>query len=62
MIGEGMLQLVIAEPKDSSGSRVMSTGWNGALIAGFTLSVCMCYSFNVTEPHHATGHPNPKHR
>jgi hypothetical protein len=55
MIGECVLQLVIAEPK-YGGVRVTQASWNGALISGFVLALAMCYSFNVTEPHHATGH------
>ena len=55
MIGEGMLQLVIAMPKEEFND-VFDDGWNIATVAGFLLSLCMCYSFNVTEPHHAKGH------
>ena len=52
MVGEGVLQLVIS---DTVGG-IQTSFYNIALVSGFVLAVTMLYSWNVTEPHHATGH------
>lgn len=58
MVGEGVLQIVISEPKTEWGPEtILGDGpYNVSILSGFVLSICMLYSFNITEPHHARGH------
>ena len=52
MVGEGVLQLVINKTTEWTNH----PGWNASLVSGFVLSLALLYSWNVTEPHHQTGH------
>lgn len=59
MVGEGVLQLIISEHELEGSVETVEfkrSEWNLALAAGFVVCLCMLYSFNITEPHHATGH------
>ncbi len=58
MIGECILTLVLQQ--DETGA-MADTTWEHAvtLISGFGLAVALLYSFNISEPHHATGDPTP---
>lgn len=51
MLGETLLQLVIAEVKE--GSRLVYYLLTGG---GFVICACMMYSFHITEPHHMEEH------
>ena len=59
MVGETVLQLVLAEPnatdRDVSALEAQVVHVL-TLISGFAISVSMLYSFNIKEPHHARGH------
>lgn len=52
MLGETVLQLVIAPTEDVRPNVFDYT----TLGAGFVICVCMMYTFNVTEPHDANHH------
>lgn len=59
MVGETVLQLVLAEPNDDNGevsAFLAQVVHVFTLISGFAISVSMLYSFNIKEPHHARGH------
>ena len=53
MLGETVLQLVVAEnPSASEGF----LEYYATEASGFIICVCMMYSFHIIEPHHAEGH------
>jgi len=68
MIGEGVLQLVLADAAadypeqqaeaDAGGtiSHSLDGGRHASVLSGFTVCISLLYSFNITEPHHAIGH------
>jgi low temperature requirement protein LtrA len=57
MLGETILQAVIAERSDVIESERTGYGiYLGTQAAGFVLTLCMLYSYHITEPHESKDH------